>query len=73
MRRQLFSLKGDFLSAPEQQRIQFLQHVQARAKLKFHQQKGIDGNKLIGHKSYNETTLLLIALLLLPHQQDVFK
>lgn len=73
MRCQLFSLKGDFLSAPEQQCIQFLQHVQARAKLKFHQQKGIDGNKLIGHKSYNETTQLPIALLLLPHQQDVFK
>lgn len=73
MRCQLFSLKGDFLSAQEQQCIQFLQHVQARAKLKFHQQKGIDGNKLIGHKRYNETTLLPIALLLLPHEQDVFK
>lgn len=73
MRCQLFSLKGDFLSAQGQQCIQFLQHVQARAKLKFHQQKGIDGNKLIGHKRYNETTLLPIALLLLPHEQDVFK
>lgn len=61
------------MSAQEQQCIQFLQHVQARAKLKFHQQKGIDGNKLIGHKRYNETTLLPIALLLLPHEQDVFK
>lgn len=68
----MFSLKGLFVSL-EQQWIQFLQHAQARAKLKFYQQKGIDGNKLIGHKRYNETTLLPIAVLLLLREQDVFK
>jgi hypothetical protein len=57
MNSQLFCLKGPLCQHREQQFIQFLQYAQARAKLRFHQQRRIDGNKLIGHKRYSKMTL----------------
>lgn len=69
----LSCLKGPFCQPRQQQFIQFLQYAQARAKLKFHPQRGIDGNKLIGHKRNNETALTPHSLLMLPYEKDASK